>query len=93
VVTTRCADLLADTVVTDILLAGDVCYDPDMAARVLPFLGRAAAEVLVGDPGRGYLPHSGYERIATYPVPLTRVLEGRETTPTSVWRRWGEPNP
>jgi predicted nicotinamide N-methyase len=75
-----------------VLLAGDVCYDPDMAARVLPFLARAAAEVLVGDPGRGYLPTSGYTRLVTYPVPLTTVLEGRAVTPTSVWRRWGEPN-
>jgi predicted nicotinamide N-methyase len=43
--------------------------------------------VLVGDPGRGYLPNTGFERLATYQVPLTSVLEGRETTPTTVWRR------
>jgi predicted nicotinamide N-methyase len=88
--TARCADLLATDVSADVVLAGDVCYDPDMAARVLPFLARTAAAgtvVLVGDPGRGYLPDTGFARLATYRVPLTRVLEGRETTPTTVWRR------
>jgi predicted nicotinamide N-methyase len=94
-VATRCADVLAGTMPEDVLLAGDVCYDPDMAARIVPFLTRVVASgalVLVGDPGRGYLPSGGGTRLATYPVPLTTVLEGRATTPTSVWR-WGEPNP
>ncbi|HEX8581454.1 MAG TPA: 50S ribosomal protein L11 methyltransferase [Acidimicrobiales bacterium] len=49
-----------DPVGTDVVLAGDVCYDREMTERVLPFLDRARAdgrEVLVGDPGRPYLPH------------------------------------
>ncbi|GAB3940511.1 hypothetical protein GCM10027614_24320 [Micromonospora vulcania] len=40
----------------DLVVAGDVFYSRAMAARMLPFLQRAAAngaEVLVGDPGRG----------------------------------------
>jgi predicted nicotinamide N-methyase len=44
---------------TDVVLAGDVCYDREMTERVLPFLDRARArgcEVYVGDPGRPYLP-------------------------------------
>jgi predicted nicotinamide N-methyase len=89
-VTARCADLLTTEVSSDVVLAGDVCYDPDMAGRVLPFLAATATAgptVLVGDPGRGYLPDTGFERLATYQVPLTSVLEGRETTPTTVWRR------
>jgi predicted nicotinamide N-methyase len=88
--TVRCADLLTTEVSSDVVLAGDVCYDPDMAGRVLPFLATTATAgptVLVGDPGRGYLPNTGFERLATYQVPLTSVLEGRETTPTTVWRR------
>ncbi|MBQ1073472.1 methyltransferase [Micromonospora sp. C31] len=59
---------------TDLLLAGDVLYDATMAARVLPFLRRAAAagaEVLVGDPGRGHLPPGLLTAVASYPVPTT----------------------
>jgi hypothetical protein len=31
------------------------------------------AVVLVGDPGRAYLPSSGLRRLATYAVPVTRA--------------------
>jgi predicted nicotinamide N-methyase len=96
-VTVLLADVLdSDGGDADVVLAGDVCYDPDMAARMLPFVTRAAARgavVLVGDPGRGYFPSTGFEWLADYPVPLTGVLEGRDTTRTTVWRRWAEPNP
>lgn len=71
----------------EVVLAGDVCYDVDMAARVVPFLARVRADVLLGDPGRGHLPKTGFTRLATYTVPVTRVLEGRDTTRTAVWRR------
>lgn len=87
-VTTVVADLLdTDGGGADVILAGDVCYDRDMAARVLPFLARARADVLIGDPGRGYLPRTGFTELARYKVPVTRTLEGRDTTPTTVWRR------
>ena len=49
-----------------------------LAGRVLPWLRRVAAsgiEVLVGDPGRRYLPADALERIATYPVRTTTELE------------------
>jgi predicted nicotinamide N-methyase len=72
----------------DVVLAGDVCYDRDMAARVLPFVARAtAADVLVGDPGREYFPRTGFERLADYDVPDTGRLESRDSTRTTVWRR------
>lgn len=86
-VTARQADILDGDADSDVVLAGDVCYDRDMAARVLPFLCRADADVLLGDPGRGYLPATGFQRVATYPIPATRALEGRPVTPTTVWRR------
>lgn len=56
----------------DLILAGDVFYDPAVAARILPFLERCAAagiEVLVGDPGRSPLPRDRLEAIAEYPTP------------------------
>ncbi len=72
----------------DVVLAGDVCYDVDMVARVLPFVARATAtDVLLGDPGREYFPRTGFERLADYDVPDTGRLESRDSTRTTVWRR------
>jgi predicted nicotinamide N-methyase len=72
--------------VTDVVLAGDVCYDREMTERILPFLdaARAAgAEVLVGDPGRPYLPADRLERVSVHDVPET---EGEGIRRTTVWR-------
>jgi predicted nicotinamide N-methyase len=70
----------------DVVLAGDVCYDRAMTARVLPFLGRAwlgGAAVYLGDPGRPYVPKEGLVEVATFDVPDT---EGPEVRRTTVWR-------
>ena len=70
----------------DVVLAGDVCYDREMTERVLLFLdaARAAgAEVLVGDPGRPYLPADRLVAVARHEVPET---EGPGTRRTTVWR-------
>ncbi len=72
----------------DVVLAGDVCYDRDMTAAVLPWLRRARAagtRVLLGDPGRAYLPSHGLRRVAEYDVPTTADLEGREVCPSAVY--------
>ncbi|MFC0543153.1 class I SAM-dependent methyltransferase [Kutzneria chonburiensis] len=83
------ADVLATTVDADVVLAGDVFYDKDMAAAFLPFLFRASdagALVLVGDPSRPYLPKDRFELQARYEVPVPRSLEGVTVLTTSVWR-------
>jgi predicted nicotinamide N-methyase len=49
------ADLIGADVEADLILAGDVCYSPALAARLLPWLeGQRArgVRVLVGDPMR-----------------------------------------
>jgi len=72
----------------DVLLAGDVCYDREMTDRVLPWLRSAAAagvRVLLGDPGRHYLPQQGLTRLASYEVPTTRDLEGVELRRVQVY--------
>ncbi|WP_433274176.1 class I SAM-dependent methyltransferase [Actinosynnema sp. CS-041913] len=89
------ADLLDTDPEVDVVLAGDVCYDRDLTARVLPFLRRAhtrGALVLVGDPQRGHLPRDGFERVATHRVPVPVDLEGAEARTTLVWRATG-PSP
>ena len=70
----------------DVVLAGDVCYDRVMTARVLPFLGTAwlgGAAVFLGDPGRPYVPREGLLPMAEYDVPDT---EGPGVRRTTVWR-------
>ena len=73
----------------DVVLAGDVFYEQPMARLMLEFLDEAAGvgvEVLVGDPGREYLPRRRVTPLATYDVPGTADLEGRAMTPTTVHR-------
>jgi predicted nicotinamide N-methyase len=79
----------ADVAPADVVLAGDAFYDRAMAGLMLPFLERASqagALVLVGDPGRAYLPRDRFERVTTYDVPVERVIEDTEVKPTTVWR-------
>ena len=62
----------------DVILAGDVCYEAGLADRVLPWLRRARAagiEVLIGDPGRRYLPIDELVELACYDVRTTTELE------------------
>ncbi len=72
----------------DIILAGDIFYERDTAERAFDFLhGHAArgATVLIGDPGRSYLPREKLRRLADYSVPVTRDLEDAEIKQTAVW--------
>ena len=72
----------------DTVIAGDVCYEREMSARVfdwLTALAKRGALVLVGDPGRNYLPR-GMTELAVYDVQTTRELEDREIRRTKVWR-------
>jgi predicted nicotinamide N-methyase len=73
----------------DAVLAGDICYEKDLAGRVVAWLAelsRRGATVLIGDPGRSYLPKDRLEAVATYAVPVTRSLEDADIKRTSVWR-------
>jgi predicted nicotinamide N-methyase len=72
----------------DVILVGDLFYERDTAARALAFLERHAASgarVLIGDPGRAYLPKDRLARLADYSVPVTRELEDHDVKRTSVW--------
>jgi predicted nicotinamide N-methyase len=60
----------------DVVLAGDVLYDRGMAPRVLAWLRSSRAEVLLGDPGRDYLPQRGLRSLVEHDIPTTRELEG-----------------
>lgn len=72
----------------DVICAGDVCYERDMAERVTDWLKACAARgaiVLIGDPGRSYLPRAQLRALADYQVPVTRTLEDSDVKHTRVW--------
>lgn len=71
------------------VIAGDVCYEREMSERVFAWLTALAARgatVLMGDPGRNYLPKADLRELAVYDVQTTRELEDREVRRTKVWR-------
>jgi predicted nicotinamide N-methyase len=72
----------------DLVTAGDVFYSREMATRMLAFLERVAARgarVLVGDPGRAYVPSERLTALASYQVPTTYDLESAEMRTATVW--------
>lgn len=73
----------------DLILAGDCWYEVRLAQRVLPWLGRARdreIDVLVGDPGRRYLPADELEEVACYDVRTTTDLEDLKLKQGRVYR-------
>jgi predicted nicotinamide N-methyase len=73
----------------DVVLAGDVCYERPMAERVIAWfraLAGRGVDILMGDPGRAYLPQSGLVELARYQVPTSLELEDRTMRETIVWR-------
>ena len=86
-------DVLAEDVIGqdrgwDVVLAGDVAYERDMAAAAFAWLeglARRGALVLVGDPRRSYLALDRLECVAEYSVPTSRALEDAEIKRTGVF--------
>lgn len=82
-------DLVGRPVEADIVLAGDVTYEPSLAARVgawLAGLSREGRTVLVADPGRGFLDLGSWEVLARYDAPSDVDADGRDTVVTTVAR-------
>lgn len=89
------ADLVTDAGVTagvvagvEVVLAGDVCYDRDVTTRLARYLRAVAdggATVLLGDPGRRYLPRTGLVELAGYDIDVPRDLEGTDSRRVTVW--------
>jgi len=85
-------DLLDDPPpAVDVLLAADTWYEGPVAERFMPWLRASAAagvRVLVGDPGRKYLPDpvdAGLVELARYDVRTTTTLEDREVVEARVF--------
>ncbi len=89
IIETRLGDLGASDEAWDLILAGDVFYQPDMAARMTGWLedrARSGSLVLIGDPGRAYLPREKLRSLASYDVPVPLALEDTTMKRTDVWR-------
>ncbi len=85
----RADDLIGADDGWDVVLAGDVSYQRDMAEAVtrwLAALARRGAAVLIGDPWRAYLARDLLEPIAAYDVPVTRALEDADVKRAGVFR-------
>lgn len=83
------ADVIGRPSRADIILAGDLCYEKPLTERLMAWLraeAAAGAVVLMGDPGRTYLPKNGMERLAQYDVPTSLELEDRPSRQAVVWR-------
>lgn len=81
-------DLIGQDHGWDVVLAGDVFYSKPMAEAFFAWfsvLAARGATVIVGDPGRAYLPKQRLKPLATYQVPVTRDLEDAEVKKTTVW--------
>ena len=73
----------------DIVTVGDLFYERALAVRVTAFLDRCMAsgvEILVGDPGRAYLPTERLVAIAEYAVPDVGDVEGSAENTAKVYR-------
>lgn len=73
----------------DVVLVGDLWYEPDLAARMAPWLRGLVARgalVLTGDPGRAHLPVVGLAEEARYEVPTIEDLEDVTTKTVRVLR-------
>ncbi len=86
-----CGDDLLDTVPCDmdVILVGDLFYEQSVAKRLMHWLetsAEQAIDVVIGDPGRSYLPRDKLVSCASYEVPVTRDLEDAEIKNSQVWR-------
>ncbi len=85
-------DVLAAGRAPEVVVAGDVWYDQQLAELVSGYLGNAARDGAsvriadIGDTGRKYFPRAGYRRVASYEMSSTVAIEGRERVSASVWQ-------
>jgi predicted nicotinamide N-methyase len=73
----------------DVVLVGDMCYEQPLAARLtawLRVLAGSGVTILLGDPGRSYVPTSGLVAQARYRVATSLELEDRTSRDGIVWR-------
>jgi predicted nicotinamide N-methyase len=81
-------DIVGQTGPWTSILAGDISYQKDIADRVHAWLAaeaRRGVAVLIGDPGRAYLPLAMLRETAVYDVPVQPSLEDAAIKRTGVY--------
>ena len=82
-------DLIGTLPDCEVVLAGDVFYDRELARRGLAWLttlARSGLEVLIGDPSRGFLDLSGLELVRAVRAHADGDLGGAVMRETGVYR-------
>jgi len=72
----------------DLVAIGDLFYERDLATVVTGFLERCvkrSIDVLIGDPGRAYLPRTRLRLLREYRVPDVGEVESAATKPSAVF--------
>jgi predicted nicotinamide N-methyase len=85
----RLEDLIGADEGWEVVLAGDIAYEKELAGAAMDWLAslaRRGATVLIGDPRRSYLPLDRLDCVTEYSVPVTRELEDSEIKRTGVFR-------
>jgi len=73
----------------ELVLAGDVFYQRELAELALRFVRAAAlagADVLVADPGRAFVPAHSLTALARYDVPVLTAIEDAPVKAVTVYR-------
>lgn len=73
-------DLPPSALPFDLITIGDACYEETFAARLFPWMRAAQSagiEVLMGDPGRNFLPAQGLLTLQAYEIPTLVAVEGK----------------
>lgn len=81
-------DIIGQHLETEVLLVGDLFYEREIAEPLYAWLKQcqqAGITVLVGDPGRTYLPKDGLKELACYQIEVSRDLEDQDVKVTRVW--------
>jgi predicted nicotinamide N-methyase len=88
------ADLVGADDGWDVVLAGDVFYETEAGAAItgwLESLHDRGALVLIGDPGRAYLPKDKLSVMTRFEAPKAGDLEDQDVGAARVWRFHAEP--
>ena len=88
-IVTSIEDALSSEPTVDLVLIGDLVYEPDLATRVTRFLEAArdaGTDVILGDRTTGRRPPVAMTLLQEYEAPLSPMLEESHVERARVWR-------
>lgn len=85
---THQGNIIGQELQADVLLVGDLFYEREIAEPLFAWLQKCQERgilVLIGDPGRTYLPKDKLQELACYQIEVSRELEDQDIKVTRVW--------